>query len=198
MALNSAVQVGKHALQGGFGALLALGAVTNGGQCISGRKKSGGSNAAVEVEGTAKKVQNRFLSGVLFVGQTAGLLGWAHFCEWISLGAAAPISGVISFSALGIASLFDLFEKCVNLKQCIGNSNLEYHRWQIGIECLRVVSQVCLIASYVLGATAMITGNLAFLLAAGATAFSFGFLWGVAYQLTNIVDKWEPQAALAT
>ena len=197
MALDGAVQIGKQTLQVGFGILFGVGATVNGVKCISGLVGLC-DGSGDEVVNTGKKVQDIFLSAVRFIGMSAGTLRWAEFCSWISLGAASPYIGFICYPALFITSMFNLVAKCRQIEELSAKPNLDYREWKIGIEYVRLASQVCLVALAVIGALGVITTNPVLPLVVIGTVFTYGFLLGVAHSLDKMVQGWRPQAAPAT
>lgn len=193
MALDVAVQIGKGVFQVGFGGVFAFGAVGNGVACITGlvgvcgESQPGADGAVVS---TGKKVRDVFLSAVRCIGMSAGTLHWAQFCGWISLGPFAPFIGFIGYPTLFITSIFDLGKQWSAFEAVLDNPNQDYYSHKVGIECLKLISQVCLVAYSVIGAASVVTANPALAAAAFASVLLFGVLVGAAAVLGKKVNNW--------
>ena len=169
---------------------MCFGAASNGYKCITGLRAWDKQEEGAPVLSTGKKAQDIFLSAVRFLGFTAGALRWAEYFEWISLGSASPFIGFIVYPCLFITSMFNIAQEARKIAELKSKPNLDYRSWRIGIEGLRLASQVCLVALSVIGAVAMITANPALSLAVLATVFTYGFLLGIANSLEKEVNKW--------
>lgn len=190
MALDIAINVGKGALKVGLEGILCFGAVSNGLRCITDLKKLKNTEEGV----TGQRVQDLFLTCVRCIAYTAGALKWAEYCEWISLGAASPVIGFISYPCLLITSLFEAVAKARKIAELRLKPDVLHRDWRIGVEGLRLSAQVCLVALSIIGAAALITANPALSVAALITVIAYGVLSGFAYSLEKEVNKWGPRA----
>lgn len=193
MALGVAFQIGKQVFQIALEGLLGLGAVANGISCLSGVIEKCTEGEEDGVVKTGRKTQDVFLAGVRCLALGAGGLHWASFCGWIALGAAAPYVAFIGYPTLFIQAVFEAWKEMELIADVSERPDVTHREWKVGIECMRLVAQVCLVAFSVLAAVALITANPAVSPVAFLAVFIAGVLSSAAWYYEKKVKELEPQ-----